>query len=292
MKTKGNEKYKDNIFRYLFSDEKNFAQLYYDLTGQQLEPSELEFYDTESIVVKQLKNDVAFKTKDNRLIIMVEHQSTLNENMPLRFLLYYAELLKLYISQKGLNIFSRRAIHVPRPEFYVVYNGETSLKNTELQLKANLDGNEDFIRIKVKIVDITYAHLSQTMKQRNDILEGYSYFMGRIRFYHKIEKMILEEAIQKAIDDTLTKDYLIEYLNRKEFITMITKVLTIEEEMDLIREEERKEGRQEGEYKKAVEGTIQLLKIGMDEQKITEVLGLPLDKVLEIKKELQKERKN
>jgi hypothetical protein len=66
-----------------------------------LKPEDLEFYDTESIVVKQLKNDVAFKTKDNRLIIMVEHQSTLNENMPLRFLLYYVELIKLYISQES-----------------------------------------------------------------------------------------------------------------------------------------------------------------------------------------------
>jgi predicted transposase/invertase (TIGR01784 family) len=279
---KGNEKYKDNIFRYLFSDERNFAQLYYDLTGQKLEPSELEFYDTQSIVVKQLKNDVAFKTKDNRLIIMVEHQSTLNENMPLRFLLYYAELLKLYISQKGLNIFSKRAIHVPKPEFYVVYNGQEELKVTELHLKANLDGNEDFIRIKVKMIDITYEHLSQTDKQKNDILEGYSYLMDRIRLYHKIKNLSLEEAIQKAIEDTLAKDYLIEYLHRKEFITMITKVLTIEEEMDLIREEERQEGRQEEKK----EMTKKLLKVGMDNQTIAEITGLPLDKVLEIKKEV------
>ena len=56
---------------------------------------------------------------------MVEHQSTLNENMPLRFLLYYT-LLKLYISQNELNIFSRRAI-IPKPEF-VVYNGIDELK--------------------------------------------------------------------------------------------------------------------------------------------------------------------
>lgn len=97
MQHKGNEKYKDNIFRYLFLETKNFVELYYDITGKRLKEEELEPYDTESIVIKQLKNDVAFKTKDNRLIIMVEHQSTLNENMSLRFLLYYVELLKLYI---------------------------------------------------------------------------------------------------------------------------------------------------------------------------------------------------
>jgi hypothetical protein len=87
-------------------------------------------------------------------------------------------------------------------------------------------------------IDITYEQLSPSIKQENDILEGYSYFMDRIRFYHKAERILLEEAIQKAIDDTLIKGYLTEYLKRKEFITMITKVLTIEEEMKLIRQGE------------------------------------------------------
>ena len=117
MKYRGNKKYKDNIFRHIFSEKKNFAQLYYDLTDQMLDTEQLEFYDTKSILVKQLKNDVSFKTKDNKLIIMVEHQSTLNENMVVRFLLYYAELLKIYISKNRLNLFSRRAIKVPKPEF-------------------------------------------------------------------------------------------------------------------------------------------------------------------------------
>ncbi len=30
---KGNGRYKDNIFRYLFSEKKNFVQPYYDLTN-------------------------------------------------------------------------------------------------------------------------------------------------------------------------------------------------------------------------------------------------------------------
>ena len=241
MKYTGNEKYKDNIFRYIFLEEKNFVQLYYDLTGQMLREEDLEFYDTESIVVKQLKNDVAFKTKDNRLIIMVEHQSTLNENMPLRFLLYYAELLKLYISQENLNMFSKRAIDVPRPEFFVVYNGTEDLKETELYLKKNLGGENKYINIKVNIMNINYDKLPKEIKERNDVLDGYSYLMDRIRIYNKKDGMLLEEAIQKAIEDTKAKGYLNEYLERKEFITMITKVLSMEEEIELIKRDERKE---------------------------------------------------
>ena len=175
MQYKGNEKYKDDVFRYLFSEEKNFVQLYYDLTNQMLDIEQLEFYDAESIVVKQLKNDVAFKTKDNRLIIMVEHQSTLNENMALRFLLYYAELLKLYIKENELNIFSRKAIPIPKPELYVVYNGIEKLEKTEMFLNVNFDGDNEYINIKVKMMNINYDKLPEEIKSRNDILTEYIY---------------------------------------------------------------------------------------------------------------------
>jgi hypothetical protein len=240
-------------------------------------------------VVKQLKNDVAFKTKDNRLIIMVEHQSTLNENMPLRFLLYYAELLKIYITQNEVNIFAKRAISIPKPEFFVVYNGEDPLKDTELFLKANLGGNDEFITMKVKIMDITYDHLPQKIKQRNAVVDGYSYFMDRIRFYHKLQKLLLEEAIQKAIEDTLLKGYLVEYLQRKEFVTMITKVLTIQEEIDLIRLEERQEGIEKGIEKGKIETVKAALEENLPIELIKKLTGLEKEKIEEIQTQLQKE---
>jgi hypothetical protein len=286
MEYKGNDKYKDNIFRYLFSEEKNFVQLYYDLTKRMLKPEDLEFYDTESIVVKQLKNDVAFKTKDNRLIIMVEHQSTLNKNMPLRFLLYYVELIKLYISQNDLNIFSRRAIAIPLPEFYVVYNGTEELQETELYLKANLEGAEEYISVRVNVVNINYDRLPGEVLEREDVLGGYSYLMNRIRHYMKQKKMLLEEAIDKAVADTLGKGYLKEYLERKEFITMITKVLTIEEEIELIRKDERAEGKAEGIAEGKLEMAENLLSMGFEVEAVAKAAKLPVEKILELQKQL------
>jgi len=76
---------------------------------------------------------------------MVEHQSTLNENMPLRFLLYYTEILKIYIAQKNLNVFSKKAIELPRPEFFVVYNGVENFTDIELYLKKNLKEIDEYI---------------------------------------------------------------------------------------------------------------------------------------------------
>ena len=286
MGYKGNEKYKDTIFRYLFSEEKNFVQLYYDITGQMLKEEDLEFYNTESVVVKQLRNDVAFITKDHRLIIMVEHQSTLNENMPLRCLLYYAELLKVHIKQNELNIFANKAVDIPKPEFHVVYNGVDTLTYKKLYLKANLGGDDKVINIKVKIMDITYPNLPKKVKKRKDVLNGYSYLIDRIRYYQNTKKLPLEEAIQKGKEDTLKEGYLLEYLNRKEFETMITKVLSIEEEFQLIRLEERQETEKKVRQEEKIETAKEMLADGESIEKIIKYTKLSLEKVQEIQKQL------
>lgn len=108
------------------------------------------------------------------------------------------------------------------------------------------NGVDEYIGVRVNVVNINYDRLPKEVLEREDVLGGYSYLMDRIRYYIRQEKVLLEEAIDKAVTDTMRKGYLKEYLGRKEFITMITKVLTIEEEIELIRKDEREEGREEG----------------------------------------------
>ena len=50
--------------------------------------------------------------------------------MPLRCLLYFAEFIKTYMSEKSetLSIYQRRVLKIPSPEFYIVYNGIEELK--------------------------------------------------------------------------------------------------------------------------------------------------------------------
>ena len=97
--------------------------------------------------------------------------------------------------------------------------------------------------------------------------------MDRIRHYGKQGKL-LEEAIEKAVADTKVEGLLKEYLTRKEFITMITKILTIEEEIDLFRKEEREEGKKEGRNEGAIEIARKLASTGMDIEQIIKITGL------------------
>ena len=65
-------------------------------------------------------NDVSCLV-DNKIIVLAEHQSTINENMPLRFLQYIARLYEKL--QAPTDRYLRKLSKIPLPEFYVFYNG-------------------------------------------------------------------------------------------------------------------------------------------------------------------------
>lgn len=65
------------------------------------------------------KSDISF-VFDFRLMIY-EHQSTLNPNMPLRDLIYVTKVLQARIRNK--NLYSEILVRIPAPKFIVFYNG-------------------------------------------------------------------------------------------------------------------------------------------------------------------------
>ena len=93
-----NRKYKDTVFRMLFSDRKNLLSLYNAINGSRYtDPEELEIVTLENAIYMGMKNDLAFIIDTG--LFLYEHQSTYNPNMPLRDLLYIsAESLPLTLS--------------------------------------------------------------------------------------------------------------------------------------------------------------------------------------------------
>jgi predicted transposase/invertase (TIGR01784 family) len=85
-------------------------------------------------------------------------------------------------------------------------------------------------------------------------------------------------------------------------ITMITKVLTIEEEIELIRKDERAEGKAEGIAEGKAEGIAEgvakgvaegklemaenLLSMGFEVEAVAKAAKLPVEKILELQKQL------
>lgn len=126
MAVKGNVKYQDSFFRRLFKEPKYRKALYLILHGEDadVEDSEFENIELENVLNMDIYNDVCFTVR-NRLIILMEHQSTLNKNMPVRIFLYLAEEYKRLLMQSEFSsaLYSAELVKIPRPEFYVVYTG-------------------------------------------------------------------------------------------------------------------------------------------------------------------------
>jgi hypothetical protein len=65
-------------------------------------------------------NDISFTIGD-KVVVLLEHQSTINPNMALRLLMYIARVYEKILGDK--NIYTTRALRIPRPECFVLYNG-------------------------------------------------------------------------------------------------------------------------------------------------------------------------
>ena len=117
-----NKKYKNDLFVDLFSQAENGLAIYNALLGKHYtDPSELEIVTLKDAIFMHKKNDVAILL--HARILMLEHQSTINPNMPLRGLQYYGKSMDGYIKRNKYNIYGEKLIKIPAPFYFVLYNG-------------------------------------------------------------------------------------------------------------------------------------------------------------------------
>ena len=89
-----NRNYKSTVFAMLFGDRERLLGLYNAISGKNYQdPEELEINTLENAIYMGMKNNLSFLIDDR--LSLYEHQSTVNPNMPLRFLFYISDL---YIS--------------------------------------------------------------------------------------------------------------------------------------------------------------------------------------------------
>ncbi len=170
MRAKRN--YKDTVFRMLFSEKENLLSLYNAVSGRTYtDPEQLKIVTLENAIYMGMKNDIAYLIHFE--LHMVEHQSTVNPNMPFRFLQYVtAEFGKLTV---GKDIYGSRNISLPTPHFLVFYNGIEKQPECITQKLSELyeiytDNPE--LELKVKILNIN-GGCNEKLKDNCEALRGY-----------------------------------------------------------------------------------------------------------------------
>jgi hypothetical protein len=111
-----NRKFKDTVFRMLFSDKEALLSLYNAVNNSHYTDSgALEIATLENAIYMGLKNDLAFILDMN--LYLYEHQSTMNPNIPLRDLFYIAAEYQKLVDKKSL--YSSALQKIPNP-FYCI----------------------------------------------------------------------------------------------------------------------------------------------------------------------------
>ena len=290
---KANQKHKDNVFSAYFNEPKRLLSLYNALSDSDL-PLEtpVRIATLSNVLFHGRKNDIAFVIK-GRLVVLLEHQSTINTNMPLRMLIYIARLYEKLIDNNV--VYRPNLVKIPKPDFIVLYNGigEQPDKQTfrlsdafeDLPEAAGLGGS---LELEVRVVNINEGRNEEIIR-KCEALNGYVRFISKIR-RNKDKGASLEEAVITAIRECVIEGIMADFLkeNSSEVFNMLTLEFSLEEAKDAWQEEARREGRQEGRQEGVEIGMGTTLSIMRDlrnhnsAESVAERYRLPVDKVIEI----------
>ncbi len=281
-----NRKYKDSVFVDLFSeDEKakeNFLSLYNALHGTNLQLScPVENIRLDNVMYMNIINDVSCLV-DNKIIVLAEHQSTINENMPLRFLQYIARLYEKL--QKPTDRYLRKLSKIPAPEFYVFYNGTDDYPETTiLKLSdAFMTKPEQLpLELTVQVLNINTDKANKVLTTCKPLKE-YSLFVEEVRIQTQLDP---ENGFTNAVKICIEKGILKEYLMRKsrEVINMLVAEYDYDTDIAVQRQESLmigiEQGISQGSYRKAIETAKAFKQFGFDIAKIAEGTGLTIKEV-------------
>jgi len=256
---KANLCYKDTVFRMLFRDREQLLGLYNAVSGRHYKkPEQLEIVTLENAVYMGMKNDLAFLIDFN--LYLFEHQSTVNINMPLRFLQYVsAEYSRLTVSE---NLYGGSRIQIPSPHFVVFYNGVESYdERRELRLSDAFQNREEDpeLELRVQVLNINEG-FNESLKEQCRTLREYMQYVDKVRAY--AGNVSIDRAVEQAVDECIGQNILREFLlkNKAEVKRMSIFEYNEEETRRAIRESAHEQGWSSGKAMGKAEDVLLLLK--------------------------------
>ena len=199
---------KDSVFTSLFREPKYLLQLYQALHPEDLEATEdsIKNVTITNVLLDQYYNDVGFQIGE-KLIILVEQQSSWSINIVVRCLLYLAQTYQEYFESTKQNVYGSKKLELPRPELYVIFTGNRKTRPEYLYLsKEFFGGDGSVLDVKVKMI---YDG------KEGDIINQYVAFT---KIYNEQVKLHgrTREAVLETIRICKDQNVLSEYLSSRE----------------------------------------------------------------------------
>ena len=220
----------------LFSDKKELLGLYNAVSGKQYkDPGALNVNTLENAIYMAIKNDLSFVI-DSRLSLY-EHQSTYSPKLPLRMLLYLADLYADLM--KNENLYGRK----------------------KMMLNINAGHNPELMRACKTLAD--YAQYTARIRR----------YAAEMPIEEAVGRTITECIREGILEDFLRK-YRAEA--KRMSIYEYDQARHIRQETEEAREEGRQEGTEEGRQKERQEEkraiALNLVKMGMTAEQIAQAV--------------------
>ena len=266
--------HKDLLLHAIFKEKEDFLSLYNALNGTNYtDAAKLEITTLENAVYMSVQNDVSFVFLSE--LYMIEHQSTINPNMPLRNLTYISKVLSKITAKE--DIYGSKQIKLPTPRFIVLYNGTKQIEEkTVLKLSDAYEKKteEPELELITTVLNINEGY-NERLKSACKLLRDYMTLITKIRENQKI--MDLQQATYQAIEECIKEDVLKDFLmrHRSEVIAMMLYDFDMEKHIESEKAYEYERGREDME--KDMEKTLvsRWWKKGKNIEEIVEDLGKP-----------------
>ncbi|AOR95218.1 transposase [Clostridium butyricum] len=300
-------------YKHIFSHKATFLEFLRSFTKKEwanlIKEEDLILVDKSYILsdFEEEESDILYKVKidDKEVIfyVLLEFQSKVDFQMPMRLLFYMTEVWRDILKNTDKNTRKRKSFKLPAIIPIVLYNGKNKW-TAKMNFKEILSGYELF---EDNILDFNYMLfdinrydddelinmsnlvsaiflLDQEMNEEELIrrLRKIIYVLKKIspeqfnvfkQWLKNIVKPRLKEEMQKQVDDVLNKS------NQEEVDVMVS---NLGKTLDNI----EKKGIEKGIEKKAKEIAVKAIKMGMDNSVISELTGLKEDEINIIRKDV------
>ncbi len=260
---------KDSVFTSLFREPKYLLQLYQALHPEDHEATEdsIKNVTITNVLLDQYYNDVGFQIGE-KIVILVEQQSSWSINIVVRCLLYLAQTYQEYFESTKQNVYGSKKLELPKPEMYVIFTGNRKARPEYLCLSKEFFGGDDSVLdVKVKMI---YDG------KEGDIINQYVTFT---KIYNEQVKLHgrTREAVLETIRICKDQNVLSEYLSGREKEVVDIMMTLFNEEYIL---KTYVESREKEAFEKAKIGTAQRLhEMGISLQDIAKACQVTVETV-------------
>ena len=217
---------------------------------------------TRHVFVQKKYRDALFRRIFNERSVLLELYNALNRTsyddadelifFTIDDVIYFGKQYESYIKQNNLNIYGKKLLKLPFPQFVIFYNGIEPLENGKDYMELHLSDAFDYeskavngrpcLEYTARIYNINYGH-NQELITRCRTLEEYSILISRIsskvRSGASLEQAA-DTAVLECIKDGILKDFLTKH--RSEVVGMLLEEFDMDEYIKMERRDSYEDG--------------------------------------------------